>query len=268
MTNQNWRPWCTPWINLWGFRISRASKWISWWIFQPTRNQFLFFKTWITFLNPCRLGWFRTKICKKNANKEGQEWNSLYEHQGSISKIWPIKNSISIRFGNANKCSIHIPNRNSSSTKYIGLGFLNRWIAIYVRKDLAVKTAVNDSNSFCDYLILHIPQLNLVLMNVYRPPNCPDVMFNQTIEYLRNFLRNLEEYINCANTYMLVGDFNLPFMKVGKETTTLNENIQNGYSSDRKQARTLLNFADEFFLEQYIKKQNRKRNILDLVFHE
>ena len=139
-------------------------------------------------------------------------------------------------------------------------------VAIYVRKDLAVKTAVNDSNSFCDSLILHIPQLNLVLMNVYRPPNCPEVIFNQTIEYLRNFLRNLEEYNNCANTYMLVGDFNFPFLKVGKETTTVNENIQNGCSSDRKQARTLLNFADEFFLEQYIKKPTRKRNILDLVF--
>ena len=40
-------------------------------------------------------------------------------------------------------------------------------VAIYVRKDLAVKSEVRDSNSFCDSLILSIPQLNLVLANIY-----------------------------------------------------------------------------------------------------
>ena len=36
-------------------------------------------------------------------------------------------------------------------------------VCIYVRKDLAVKSELKDSNSFCDSLILHIPQLNLVI---------------------------------------------------------------------------------------------------------
>ena len=45
-------------------------------------------------------------------------------------------------------------------------------VAIYVRKDIVVKTAVQESNSYCDSLILHIPQLDMVLINIYRPPNC------------------------------------------------------------------------------------------------
>ena len=139
-------------------------------------------------------------------------------------------------------------------------------VAIYVRKDLAVKASIQDSNTYCDSLILHIPQLNLVLMNVYRPPNCPEVLFNQTMEHNANFLRNLEEGHQCANTYLLMGDFNFPFLKAGIQETNLNEISNGNTSSERKQARTLISFANEFFMEQYIKKPTRNKNILDLVF--
>ena len=39
-------------------------------------------------------------------------------------------------------------------------------VAVYVRKDLAVKTFMRDSNSYCDSIILHVPQLNLVLISI------------------------------------------------------------------------------------------------------
>ena len=61
-------------------------------------------------------------------------------------------------------------------------------VATYVRKDLAVKTFVKDSNSYCDSLILHVPQINLFIINLYRP-NCPQILFNQTIEHSSSFLR-------------------------------------------------------------------------------
>ena len=139
-------------------------------------------------------------------------------------------------------------------------------VAIYVRKDIAVKTSIQESNSYCDSLILHIPQLNLVLMNVYRPPGCPEIIFNQTMEHAASFLRNLEEGNQCANTYLLMGDFNFPFLKAGMQETNLGENTRGNISSEKSQARTLISFADEFFMEQYIKKPTRNRNILDLVF--
>ena len=135
-------------------------------------------------------------------------------------------------------------------------------VAIYCRKDIAVKTFVKDSNSYCDSLILDIPQLNLVLINIYRPPNCPEILFNQTMEHTSNFLRNLESYNQRANTYLVVGDYNFPFLKDGK----MSENKSSSASSEKKQANTLHNFANEFFLEQYITKPTRNKNILDLVF--
>ena len=118
---------------------------------------------------------------------------------------------------------------------------------------------VKDSNSYCDSLILDIPQLNLVLIIIYRPPNCPEILFDQTMEPTSNFLRNLEYYNQRANTYLVVGDFNFPSLKDGK----LSENKSSTASSEKKQANTLHNFASEFFLEQYITRPTRNQNILD-----
>jgi exonuclease III len=106
-------------------------------------------------------------------------------------------------------------------------------VAIYVRKDIAVKTCIQDSNTYSDSLILHIPQLNLVLINVYRPPGCPEILFNQTMEHAASFLRNLEEGNQCANTYLVMGDFNFPFLKAGMQDTNLSE-TQEEISAQRK----------------------------------
>jgi exonuclease III len=86
-------------------------------------------------------------------------------------------------------------------------------VATYVRKELLVKNEIKDSNSFGDSLAITIPQLNLVIINIYRPPNCPEIMFNQTMEYLSVFLRNMEEGNKCALTYLVLGDFIFPFLK-------------------------------------------------------
>ena len=85
-------------------------------------------------------------------------------------------------------------------------------VCIYVRKDLAVKSEIGDSNSFCDSLILQIPQLNLIISNIYRPPNCPESLFVQTLEHLSSFLRDVESSSQATNDYLVVGDFNFPFL--------------------------------------------------------
>ena len=130
-------------------------------------------------------------------------------------------------------------------------------VAIYVRKDLLVRSSIKDSNAYCDSVILHIPQLNLVLMNIYRPPNCPEAMFNETMEHVGNFLRNLEDEVQCAFTYLLVGDFNFPFLEAGDMKTSLDENIRVNSSSKKLQSRTLLSLANEFFMEQLHKETNQ-----------
>jgi hypothetical protein len=147
-----------------------------------------------------------------------------------------------------------------------------------VRKDLAVKSEIKDSNSFCDSLILHIPQLNLIIANIYRPPNCPEALFVQTLEQVSNFLRNMESSSQRANDYLILGDFNFPFLNFKKgDNLNINKTILRNNcnqceeihhckhtSSERRQAQSLLYLAEEFFLQQFIKKPTRKQNILDL----
>ena len=147
-------------------------------------------------------------------------------------------------------------------------------VVTYVRKDLVVKTEIKDSNSFCDSLVLHIPQLDIVLANIYRPPNCPEAMFAQTLEYASVFLRNLEDHQKCANTYLVVGDFNFPFLSfqedgnlaLNKCNKCVAEKFCTHTTSEKRQAQMLLDFSNEFFMEQYIKKPTRNKNILDLCF--
>ena len=147
-------------------------------------------------------------------------------------------------------------------------------VCIYVRKDLAVKSEVKDSNSFCDSLILHIPQLKMILANIYRPPNCPEPLFTQTLEHASSFLRNMECNYQRANDYLIFGDFNFPFLNFKDGEHVLNNtckrcseiNLCSHTTSERRQAQCLLNFANEFFLQQLIKKPTRNQNILDLVF--
>ena len=52
--------------------------------------------------------------------------------------------------------------------------------------------------------------MDLLLMNVYRPPGCKTELFVQTIETLRNILKNSEEYTKSAANVLIFGDFNFP----------------------------------------------------------
>ena len=83
---------------------------------------------------------------------------------------------------------------------------------------MSEKSEVKDSNAFCDSLILEIPQMHLVIINIYRPPNCPENLFLQTLEHTSSFLRNLESYHQHANDYLVFGDLNFPFYPEKMET--------------------------------------------------
>ena len=87
-------------------------------------------------------------------------------------------------------------------------------VCIYVRKDLAVQSEIKDSNSFCDSLILNIPELNLVITNIYRPPNCPEVLFVQNLEQVSSLPRNMESSSQRACDYLVVGEFPFPLPKL------------------------------------------------------
>ena len=80
-------------------------------------------------------------------------------------------------------------------------------VCIYVRNDLSAEVLLRESNSFCDTLVLEIRQLNLLLVNMYRPPKCHEDMFLQSLEQIKKHLNNIEN-----KDLLIHGDFNFPFL--------------------------------------------------------
>ena len=93
-------------------------------------------------------------------------------------------------------------------------------------------------------------------------------------------MRNMEADAHRANDYLILGDFNFPFLNFkDNDVSVINDQALkktclscsdvkncNHTSSERRQAQHLLDFSNEFFLQQYIHKPTRRQNILDLVF--
>jgi len=143
----------------------------------------------------------------------------------------------------------------------------------YVREDLAVASDFKFSNGFCDILGLQIPELDLALVTVYRPPGCPGWKFKESLEELTQWLRGLEA-AGAAPTLLVSGDFNLGFLnswdvnsiEALKASTSSRQADGGRVSEDKKQALMLIDFSEEFFLQQFIDEGTRRKNILDLIF--
>ena len=143
----------------------------------------------------------------------------------------------------------------------------------YIREDLAVASEIKFSNGFCDILGLHIPELELALVTVYRPPCCPGWKFKEGLEEMAGWLRGMEEQTS-APTVLVSGDFNLGFLnswdvnsiEAIKACASSRQAEGKAVSEDKKQALLLIDFAEEFFLQQYVDEGTRQQNILDLIF--
>ena len=64
----------------------------------------------------------------------------------------------------------------------------------------------------------------------------------------------------------MLGDFNFPFLKWTSKNNDDFINDETIINDEKLQAKKLLKFAEDFFLEQYVKRATRNGNILDLVF--
>ena len=150
----------------------------------------------------------------------------------------------------------------------------NGGVITYVRKDLVVKNEFSHSNSYCESLALHIPELNLCLINLYRPPNCPTIHYQETLNLLSNFLLTIEGKSGIAPIILLTSDMNLPFIKDWRRPAleafcakvANQEGSNKTTADDKKQAKLLIDFAEEHFMVQYMDQSTRLENILSLVF--
>lgn len=133
-------------------------------------------------------------------------------------------------------------------------------VITYVLEKFASQTKVlmGESNSFVEVLALHIAPLNLVLVNLYRPPGCEVTQFQPVITKLNSVLESLS---NPMPELVVVGDFNLPHVCWQKLKTT-----HGGTNQDKIQAELLFTFTEQWCLNQIIDAPTRGTNILDLIF--
>ena len=96
---------------------------------------------------------------------------------------------------------------------------------------------------------------NIVIINVYRPPDCPTEKIISPLNELRT---KLIEIGNPMPNIIFTGDLNFPIIDWQMETV-------DGRTHEKQvQANAFLQFAHEQCLQQYIEEPKRKNNILDI----
>lgn len=131
------------------------------------------------------------------------------------------------------------------------IGRVGGGVCLYINQSVSYKTLLCFSNSMCEVLIVKLTNPDVVLVNIYRPPNASSVSFKEIVNKLESVIIALGTPL--PNVFM-IGDFNFP--GVDWDTT----------QGDRQQISDLICVRDHLFLEQLITVPTRKSNILDLLF--
>ena len=124
-------------------------------------------------------------------------------------------------------------------------------VCVYVSNSTTYDICLSYSNSVCELLILRLHKPALILLLMYRPPNCLPEDFNDIISRSRAIILSMSSHL--PNITML-GDFNFP------DINWLNPDY------NCPDASPLILFSDCLFLNQQVSAPTRISNILDLIF--
>ena len=94
---------------------------------------------------------------------------------------------------------------------------------------------------------------------IYRPPTSGPESFSELNNFLNNFICQYNPN-NEANVFIF-GDYNLP--KVNWKLPLLNHSLHSNYLYEQ-----FFNFMSKHFLSQYVEKNTRKENVLDLFLSD
>ena len=136
-------------------------------------------------------------------------------------------------------------------------GVLKGGIITYVRQDLLAGLEQKASGSIgnIEYLAIKIASPDLLLITIYRPPSSKPSDFRKVLLVLSDIISKCG---HALPTIVLTGDLNFP-------TANWQQNTIGACTSDtREQAELLINFFNEYFMEQCVDKPTRLNNILDL----
>ena len=140
-------------------------------------------------------------------------------------------------------------------------------VAVYIRDDFTVVERLKYSNNCCESQVLEIKELELLLINIYRPPNSIKELFEDTLNRCQEIIDQVMEKEDIKSKNLLaVGDYNFPFIQWPSRRIYSREEEPEHMSSEKQQGKMLLDWSDKNFMEQFINTPTRKGNILDLVF--
>ena len=152
---------------------------------------------------------------------------------------------------------------------------MNGGVAIYYKSSLLIdhNKILSYSNSFCEVVGLHFPDLKLVAITIYRPPSCPCDKFSDIIDQIRHWLNDFERDGYLPTLY-INGDLNFPLLGAWETEVTENilesletkRNLGKNISKDKAQAIQLYELISEHSMKQMVKDATRQDNILDIFF--
>ena len=130
-------------------------------------------------------------------------------------------------------------------------------VITFVKEEYAcgVEVLASGCNDTAEWNCLFLPVIRAVVVNVYRPPSCPEHKFK---EMLAEISAAIGKISSPMPTIIICGDFNLPI--INWETGT----IAGGTTDAQKQAEALHEFMNTHCLQQIIREPTRMQNILDL----
>ena len=124
---------------------------------------------------------------------------------------------------------------------------------LYIHNFIAIEDSVKFDDDTCSCIICFSKTWNCVIISLYRPPNASYDSFSNLLSFINNSLNKFNPS-NKLKTFIF-GDLNFPGMRWNSESRS------SGLSPSSSK---LLDFMDEHFLDQYVLKNTRLNNILDL----
>ena len=76
---------------------------------------------------------------------------------------------------------------------------------IYVHEMFDVSSSLSFDNQYAEVALVHIDDIKVSLVCVYRPPYCPLSKFKEAIQFINENLKKDDDW-----TLIIAGDFNLP----------------------------------------------------------
>ena len=89
----------------------------------------------------------------------------------------------------------------------IALTELGEVFFFYIREVIGFEEILKSSNAVCEVLILKLKNPDLILINIYRPPNASCEDFGDVLLKVRKCMDNLPAPLS---NIVVVGDFNFP----------------------------------------------------------